>query len=112
MSKKISIIRIVSIGLFCGLMIPGLGGLIFPSILEKAGGPFLTSAADSIVLEKNDYSYKPGQSGTQYNFFRISADGKKEDVTIELIAYSMLVYSAISMVVLLVFNLIYKKFSS
>jgi hypothetical protein len=112
MGKKISLIRIVCIGLFCGLMIPVLGGLIFPSILEKAGGPFVTSATDKIVLEKHGYSYKPGQSGTQYNFFRISTDGKKEEITIELIAYSVLVYSIIFIFILFVFNLIYNKFSS
>lgn len=112
MNKKISIIRIISIGLFCGLMIPGLGGLIFPSMLENAGGPFLASATDKIILEKNDYSYKPGQSGTQYNYFRISADGKKEEVTIELIAYSVLVYSVICIIILFICNLIYKKFYS
>jgi hypothetical protein len=110
MRKKTYIISIVSIGIFCGLMIPILGGLIFPSIIEKAGGPFIASTTDKIILEKQGYSYKPSQSGTQYNFFRVSADGKKVEITIELIAYSVFVYSVICILLLLVFGLINKKY--
>jgi len=109
MRKKRSILKSISLGLFLGLMVPGLGGLIFPSMLIETVSPFITSNNEKIMLEKNDYSYKPGQRGTQFNFYRVSTDGGKEEVTIELLAFSFLIYSAAFILILFAINIIYRK---
>jgi len=111
MNKIIAVLVLIGIGGFFGLMIPGIGGLIYPSMLEQAGGPFVSSKTEKIVLQKEGYSYKPGQSGTAYHFLKVSADGKKEEITFELLGYSILVYSVICVAVLLLSYFIYKIFS-
>jgi ABC-type antimicrobial peptide transport system permease subunit len=108
MNRVIPMLVLIGIGGFFGLMIPGIGGLIYPPMLAKAGGPFITSTTDKIVLEKEGYSYKPGQSGTAYHFLKVSTDGRKEEVTFELLGYSIAVYSVICTLVLLVFYSVYK----
>ena len=102
MHKNLSILKIACIGIFCGLMIAILGGLAYPPVIETVGAPFLISGMDRLTMGKYDYSYKPGQSGTQFIFYRVSTNGKKTDITLPLMAYATLVYSIICSVLLFV----------
>jgi hypothetical protein len=110
MRKKGFVLRTISLGLLLGLIVPGLGGLIFPSMLIETVGPFITSQNEKIILEKYDYSYKPGQSGTQYNFYIVDENGEKSEVTIKLIVYSFFIYSAAFILLLFTIVILYRKF--
>jgi hypothetical protein len=109
MRKNRYILRTISLGLLLGLMVPGLGGLIFPSMLINTVGPFITSQNEKIVLETEDYSYKPGQSGTQYNFYLLSASGEKKDITMKLVFTSFAVYSVFFLILFFLIFFLYRK---
>ena len=105
--KLAAIAKCIGIGITCGIVVPLIGGLLFPSMLINVGGPLIISNSQKILLIKNDYSYKPGQQGIQYNYFRVSTDGKKENVTIELLFFSILIYSAISTILAFIIYIIF-----
>ena len=108
--KLAAIAKCIGIGITCGIIVPLIGGLLFPSMLIKVGGPLIISNSEKIMLGKNAYSYKPGQHAIQYNYFRVSTDGKKENVTIELLFLSILIYSAIfTILVLIIYFLFYLR---
>ena len=110
MLTKKSIVRSICIGAFFGLMVPGLGGLIFPSMLINVGGPVIISGSDKIVLQTHDYSYKPGECGREYHFYCVSNDGKEEEITMTLVFSSIAIYSIIFIVLLIIISFIYQRF--
>ena len=105
--KLAAIAKCIGIGITCGIIVPLIGGLLFPSMLINVGGPLIISNSEKIILGKNAYSYKPGQHAIQYNYFRVSTDGKKENVTIKLLFLSVLVYSSIFTILAFIIYIIF-----
>ncbi len=62
----------IGINLFMGLMIAVVGGVIFQSIIEMPTELYYNA---EVNYTSHDYSYKPGQSGTTYQFY-IKRDGR------------------------------------
>ncbi len=80
--------------LFAGLVILSIGvGALFQAVHFPGLWLAEYEFATDVNLRKENYSYKPGQSGTTLNYTFINASGTERDVTLRVITYSGLIYA-------------------
>jgi len=98
---KTYIIFIMVISLFCGLMVASAGLAIYPPLV-KITEPIV----GKIRIESEDYSYKPGQSGTSISFYLVNNKGAEEDRTLYCGFIAFLIYSVIIFILFLAYRFI------
>jgi hypothetical protein len=90
--KTLTVTFLVS--LFAGLIIFSIGfGAMFPVVHFPGLWLAEREFATDVNLLTQNYSYKPGQSGTTLNYFFTNPEGKERDVTLRVITYSGLAYA-------------------
>lgn len=89
---------VIAICIFTGAMIASVGGAFYPPVVGIAAPHVCNGTAD---LLSQDYSYRPGQSGTAHNFLCTDTDGEQRDVTWPAFVAATLFYSAISLLLAL-----------
>lgn len=75
---------------FVGFLFATAGTAVHPPLVRVAAP---LACEGSFEIETRDYSYKPGQSGTEHRYWCTGADGTRESVTMRAIGYAFLVYS-------------------
>ncbi|MBU1148705.1 hypothetical protein KKI23_01305 [Patescibacteria group bacterium] len=84
--------------LFAGAVMISIAlGSIFPEV-DLIANSLVAIDGQKIIIEKQDYSYGPGQSGTVVKHLLINEKDEIEDVTFRLSVYSSLIYTVILMV--------------
>lgn len=79
--------------LFVGFMLATAGTAVHPPLVRVAA----PLACDGrFEIESRDYSYKPGQRGTEHMYWCNGPDGTRELVTWRALAWAFVVYSAIA----------------
>jgi hypothetical protein len=80
----------IPVSLFIGLMIATAGGALHPPLLAVAAPVLCDGDMD---ISSQNYSYKPGQSGTSHTI-RCEREGRVQEVTLRAIGVSTLIYGA------------------
>ena len=80
----------IPVSLFIGLMIATAGGALHPPLLAVAAPVLCDGDMD---ISSQNYSYKPGQSGTNHTI-RCEREGRVQEVTLRAIGVSTLIYGA------------------
>jgi hypothetical protein len=89
---KAYLIWVFIISAFCGLMVASAGIAIYPPIVKVT-----EPVVGKIRIETQDYSYKPGQSGTSISFYVTNRQGIEEEKTfyagfIAFLIYTFIIY--------------------
>lgn len=98
----------VPASIFAGaLMISVSLGSLFPQV-DSIAHPFLAVNGNRIVIEKQDYSYSPGQKGTVVQHVLIDTQGNKKDISFRVGVYSSCIYTLILMFLSIAGALVYR----
>lgn len=82
--KIIPVLMVFGISMFCGIVVVsvGLGSIFLP--LNQVGAKFVCGSRE-LKIEKNSYSYRPGEVTTTITAYCVDAQtNEAEDVTQEL----------------------------
>jgi hypothetical protein len=82
-------------------------GSLFPQV-DSIAYPFLATNGNHIGLERQSYSYAPGQSGTVIQHMLIDAQGNRKDITFRVGVYASLLYTLLLMVASVVIAFVYR----
>jgi len=94
--------------LFAGAIMISISlGSLFPQV-DSIANPLLERDGQKIIVEKEDYSYGPGQQGRAIHHYLVNGPGEKEEVTFKLSLYSSIIYTLILMFLSLLTALIYQ----
>jgi len=95
----ITLLVILPVSLFIGVMIASAGTAIYPRVTAIANPIICPGTVD---YRSQNYSVRPGERGVERFIYCVTNDGKesREDVTLKAVFWSFLLYSGIAFVLL------------
>jgi hypothetical protein len=110
--RKISLIAFVSIGIFFGIMISSVGVSLFPKLANVSA--WVLCGQSRYIIVKQDYSYKPGQTGYYLTFYSSPEKRPEDEVDLlHILLVDFLIYTIGALIILSFFiPLFRKKFES
>lgn len=86
-----SVVFLIGVACFTGLMVATAGGAVSPSLLDR---PATFVCDGTLEHTAQDYSYKPGQRGVARQLYCVDSAGNREDIMMKALGAATVYYSA------------------
>ncbi len=109
MQRVWTLLGLVGVSMFCGIiMIAIAAGAVIPKVINPIAAP-LVCGNGNLVITQNTTSYKPGESDTWTTDTCVDkTTGVQQDVSLQTTLAAGMIYSAIILVVIVVWSQVSK----